>query len=71
LQHQKLPAVWTNGVFSASSYPLKSPEKAVEQSDFGIAGVARWLDTGAAEWLVTQHQANILYRETFGSYSQG
>jgi hypothetical protein len=42
LQHQKLPAVWTNGVFSASSYPLKSPEKAVEQSDFGIAGVARW-----------------------------
>lgn len=43
LQHQTLPSVWTNGVFWASSYPLESLEKAVEESDFGIA-VAKFED---------------------------
>jgi predicted nucleotide-binding protein len=43
LQRETLPTVWTNGVFWASSYPLESLEKAIEDSDFGIA-IAKFED---------------------------
>lgn len=43
LQRDALPAVWTNGVFWASSYPLEVLEAAVEDSDFGVA-VAKFED---------------------------
>jgi predicted nucleotide-binding protein len=37
LSHEYLPVVWTNGVFQASSYPIESLEKQLENSDFAIA----------------------------------
>lgn len=37
LAYDALCTVWTDGVFFASSYPLESLEKAVEQSDFAVA----------------------------------
>lgn len=37
LSHDYLVTVWTNGVFLASNYPLEDLERAVEESDFGVA----------------------------------